>query len=137
MCYAKCAAKAGASDAAGLRTLAGPILVEVMDFGDLFAVGLGAIDHAHRFARQLFRRAVEHDPAGRHADDAVAVGPGGVERVQVGDDGDAVAQIDVLQRIHHHLCVHRIERGDRLVGEDHFRLLHQRTGDCDALLLAA
>ncbi len=39
--------------------------------------------------------------------------------------------------IHHHLGVHRIERGDRLVGEDHLRLLHQRAGNRHALLLAA
>ena len=31
----------------------------------------------------------------------------------------------------------RVERSDRLVGENDFRLLHQRARDGDALLLAA
>jgi hypothetical protein len=83
------------------------------------------------------RAAVEHDAALRHADDAVAIGAGGVERVQVGDDGDAVAQVDVAQRVHDDLGVERVERGDRLVGEDHLGLLHQGAGNGHALLLAA
>ena len=33
---------------------------------------------------QGFRRAVEHDPAGRHTHDAAAVGTGRVQRMQVG-----------------------------------------------------
>ena len=33
--------------------------------------------------------------------------------------------------------VARIERGDRLVGEQDLRLLHERAGDRDALLLPA
>ena len=49
--------------------------------------------------RQLFRRTVEDHRALRHADDAFAVAARGVQRVQVGDDGDAVALVDVLQRV--------------------------------------
>jgi len=48
-----------------------------------------------------------------------------------------VLVVDAAQRVHHHLRVHRVEAGDGLVGEDHLRLLHQRAGDGDALLLAA
>ena len=35
------------------------------------------------------------------------------------------------------LGVARVERGDGLVGEDDLRVLHQRAGDRDALLLSA
>ena len=42
-----------------------------------------------------------------------------------------------LQRVHHDLRVHRVEAGDGFVGEDDLRVLHQRAGDGDALLLAA
>ena len=72
-----------------------------------------------------------------HADDAAAIGAGGVQRVQVAQHGDAVAPVDVAQRIHHQPGIHRIERGDRLIGQQDARLLHQRPRDRDALLLAA
>jgi hypothetical protein len=45
--------------------------------------------------------------------------------------------VDVLERIHDDLRIERIKRGDRLVGEDQLRRLHQRTGDGDTLLLPA
>ena len=86
---------------------------------------------------ELGRRAVEHHAACREADQPVAVFPRQIEAVQVADHGDAEVAVDVLQRVHHHLGVARIERGDRLVGQDDLGLLHQCAGDGDALLLAA
>ena len=83
------------------------------------------------------RRTVEHHLAGGQADQAVAVFAGEIEAVQVADHGDAEVPVDVLQRVHHHLGVARIERGDRLVGQDDLGLLHQGAGDGDPLLLAA
>ena len=56
--------------------------------------------------------------------------------MQVAQDGDAEVPVDALQRVHHHAGVARIERGDRLVGQDDVGLLHQRAGDRHALLLA-
>ena len=41
------------------------------------------------------------------------------------------------KRVHDDARVARIERGDRLVGQDDLGLLHQRARDGDALLLAA
>ena len=81
--------------------------------------------------------AVEHHAARRHADQPVAVFARQVEAVQVADHGDAEVAVDVEQRVHHHLGVARIERGDRLVGQDDLGLLDQRAGDGDPLLLAA
>ena len=75
--------------------------------------------------------------AGRHADQAVAIAARQIERMQVADHGDAEMLVDAQQRIHHDPRVARIERGDRLVGEDDVGLLHQRARDRDALLLAA
>ena len=57
--------------------------------------------------------------------------------MKVADHGDAEIPVDALQRVHHHLGVVRIERGDRLVRQNDVGLLHQRAGDRDALLLAA
>ena len=57
--------------------------------------------------------------------------------MQVGDNSDAVLLVDVFQGVHDDLRVQRIKRGDRLVGEDDLRLLDERAGDGDALLLAA
>ena len=82
-------------------------------------------------------RAVEHDAARGHADQAVAIAPRQIERMQIADHGDAEMLVDAQQRIHHDPGVARVERGDRLVGEDDVRLLHQRARDRDALLLAA
>src|SRR5258705_13805957 len=64
------------------------------------------------------RRAIEHDPARGHADQAVAIAPRQIERMQVADHGDAEMLVDAKQRVHHDLGVAGIERGDRLVGED-------------------
>ncbi len=57
--------------------------------------------------------------------------------MEIADDGDAVVPVDPLQRVHDDAGVARVERRDGLVGEDDARLLHQGTGDGDALLLAA
>ena len=98
---------------------------------------IGAVDLARHFGRQVLGRAVEDDSAGGHADDPLAIGAGSIERVQVGDDGDALLVVDGLQRVHDDLGVARVERGDRFVGEDDAGLLHQRPRDGDALLLSA
>ena len=45
--------------------------------------------------------------------------------------------IDTLQRVHDDAGVARIERGDRFIGQDDVRLLHQGPADGDALLLTA
>ena len=57
--------------------------------------------------------------------------------MEIGQHGDAEVAVHAQQGIHHHLGVARVERGDRLVGEDDARLLDQGAGDGDALLLAA
>ena len=43
--------------------------------------------------------------------------------------------MDAAQGLHHGLCIHRIERGNRLVGEDDLGILHQRAGNRYTLLL--
>ena len=60
-----------------------------------------------------------------------------VERVEVGDDHPPVLGVDALQRVHDDLGVHRVEAGDRFVGQDDLRVLHQRPGDGNALLHTA
>ena len=75
---------------------------------------------------------------GRHADQPVTIGARDFQGVQVAHHGHARnGLIDALQGVHDDARVARIERGDRLVGQDQARTLHQRPGDGDALLLAA
>ena len=100
-------------------------------------VGFEIVEFARDVIGQRGRRAVEHDPARRHADQAVAIAAREIERMQVADHGDAEMLVDAQQRVHHDPGVARIERCDRLVGKNDVGLLHQRARDRDALLLAA
>src|SRR5437868_15121860 len=85
---------------------------------DGFAVSeLGAVDLARYCGRELARRAVENDRALAHADDAVAIVPGGLQQVQVADHRDAILPVDAAQGVHHDGGIALVERGDRLVGE--------------------
>ncbi|MNV17889.1 hypothetical protein D3C71_1086910 [compost metagenome] len=98
---------------------------------------IGSVNLCNGRSRQFGGRSVEDDAALRHADDAFAIIARRIQRMQVGDDGDAFALIDVTQRVHHDLGVQRIERSNRLIGQHHLRRLHQRTCNGDTLLLAA
>ncbi len=81
--------------------------------------------------------AVEHHSSRRHADQPVAIGAREVQRVDIAEHGQAEMPVDALQRIHDDVGVARIQRGDRLVGEQQVGFLHQGAADGDALLLAA
>ena len=74
-------------------------------------------------------------PAVLEAD--LAVGAGG-DRGVVGDQDQGVtALVEVGQERHHDRLVDRVEVPRRLVGEDQRRLVDQRPGDADPLLLAS
>ena len=90
-----------------------------------------------RAGGELRGRAVEHDPPIAHPDHAVAIAARRIQRVQVGDDHAPVFLVDPAQRLHDHLRIHRVERGNRLVGEGDPRVLPQRPGNRHALLLTA
>src|SRR5690625_1692791 len=96
-----------------------------------------AVDLFEGSVSRLFRRAVEHDQAVPHPDDAVRVIAGHVDEMQVDDGGDAVLAGDAFQVVHHGARGRRVQAGYRLVGEHDRRLLGQGAGDTDALLLAA
>ncbi len=51
--------------------------------------------------------------------------------------GDAEFAADLLEVPHHDMARRRVERRDRFVGEDDLGLLRERSGDADALALAA
>ena len=57
--------------------------------------------------------------------------------MQVAQHGNAQVAVDCCQRVHHHLGVARVERGNRLVGQNDFGLLHQGAANGHALLLPA
>ena len=80
--------------------------------------------------------AVKHDAPVAHADHAVTVAAGGVQRVQVGDDHAAIFVMDATQCVHHDLGIHRVKAGDGFIGQNDLRVLHQGAGNRDALLLA-
>ena len=87
--------------------------------------------------RQLARRAVEHDLAGLERDGARAIAHRVFDLMQRDQDGDAVAPVHVGQDVHDAARGIRIERGDRLVGDEELGALHEGAGDGGALLLAA
>src|SRR5690625_1027474 len=96
-----------------------------------------AVDLFEGSVSRLFRRAVEHDQAVPHPDDAVRVIAGHVDEMQVDDGGDAVLAGDAFQVVHHGARGRRVQAGYRLVRQHDRRLLGQGAGDTDALLLAA
>src|SRR4249920_2740951 len=53
------------------------------------------------------------------------------------DDGDAELAVSPSQRCEHLACRRSVQFAGRLIGEDHLRLVRDRHGDRDALLLAA
>ena len=80
---------------------------------------------------------VEHDLAVAEADDAVGPRDGEVDLVQAADDGEPLVGGDLADERHHLVARLGVERGDRLVGEEDARVLHEGAGDRHALLLAA
>ena len=88
-------------------------------------------------AADVARAGVEHDPAVAHADEPVRPAPGEFDLVQAGDDRQPLLLADLEQQRHHGGGRLGVERGDRLVGEQHRRPLHEGPRDRDPLLLAA
>jgi hypothetical protein len=82
------------------------------------------------------RRAVMRYPPVFHGEDAV----GEVENTVImgdNDDGAVFGQSDFAQQVHHPAAGLGIKRGGRLVTDDQPRIVDQRAGDGDALLLPA
>src|SRR5690625_5303466 len=86
---------------------------------------------------RFFRSAAEHEAAVTHADDAVRVIAGHVNEVQVDEGGDAVLPRDAAEVAHYGAGGGRVEAGDGFVGQHHRRLLRERAGNSDPLLLPA
>ena len=85
-------------------------------------------------ARFSFRRVTDDLPVA-HDDDAFAIG-GDVQFVRDHDDGDA-GVVEFLEQPHDFDARAGVEIAGRLVGQHQFRLVHQRAGNGDALLLSA
>ena len=56
--------------------------------------------------------------------------------MQVGNDHAAIFDVDLFQRVHDDLGVHRIEAGNRLIGQNDLGVLHQGARNRHPLLLA-
>ena len=69
-------------------------------------------------------------------DDARAIF-GDLRFVRDQDDGDAAILLQPLEDVHHLDTGPAVQVPGRLVGEQNRRIVQERTGDCDALLLAA
>jgi hypothetical protein len=81
--------------------------------------------------------AVEDDLAGAQTDDPVGEIDGQLHLVQGGDDGEVILGGDLPQQVDDVAGRYRVEGGDRLIGEQHLRVLHECAGDRDPLLLTA
>src|SRR5437588_4856977 len=97
----------------------------------------GPVDAGKMHVIKLVRFSVEDDACIGQADYAIGKVLGKFQLVQRDDGGDAVLLANRAQQIEHCLRSGRIETSDRLVSEDHRRLLCKRTRDTNALLLTA
>jgi hypothetical protein len=100
-------------------------------------VGVGAIEIAQQRRREGGGGAVVDDAALVQGDGAGAVLHGHVHLVQGHEHGAAVLAVDPRQDVHDAARGFGIERGDRLVGQDHAGTLHHGPRDGRTLLLAA
>ena len=82
------------------------------------------------------RPLVGDDQAVAHRHHAIGIG-GDVRRMGHDDDGDAALAIELHQRFHDLMRGARIEIAGRLVRQQQARIVDQRAGDRDALLLPA
>ena len=90
-----------------------------------------------RLLVEVGRRAELLDPAGVHDRDPVRHRHRLFLVVRDVDEGDPDVVLDRLQLELHLLAQLQVERAERLVEQQHARLVHERAGQRDALLLAA
>src|SRR5260221_3337538 len=100
-------------------------------------IELAAIELAQQFLGYRPARPVEDHLAVAQCDDALTVAERIIDLVQRDDDCGAVLAVDAREDLHDPARGFRVERGDRLGGEEDAGALHQRAGDSGALLLAA
>src|SRR5882757_306833 len=92
----------------------------------------------HRLlAAQAEHRGVHHDAAGAQADHPVTPAQRQVHLMQAAQHGELALHADLVDQPHDLRRGFRVQRGHRLVGEQDLRLLHERAGHRDPLLLAA
>ena len=85
----------------------------------------------------VYGRAVGDDPSAVEEQHAVGVLRGEREVVHRGDQRQPGLLAKAVEQVERLLLVPDVERGGRLVEQDDRRLLRERAGDDDALLLAA
>ena len=88
------------------------------------------------FVIKLVACAVKEHMALTQGDNALAVAQGVIHLMQRYHHGNAVVLVNVAQGFHHDAGGFRVQRGDRLIGQNDFCFLHQGAGDGDALLLS-
>ena len=93
-------------------------------------------EHARRLPVDLLGGADLLDPAAAHHGDPVAHRERLVLVVGDEDEGDPDLALDSLEFELHRLAQLEVERRQRLVEQERARHVDQRTGECDALLLA-
>jgi hypothetical protein len=86
---------------------------------------------------QRVRRGINNDATSGEANNPAGEGAGVAHLMEAADHSHALRAYDVPQELQHTSCRDGVQAGDRLVRNDETRLLSERTGDCDPLLLAA
>src|SRR5690625_4488817 len=99
--------------------------------------GLAVVDRVKSGVIQFGRYAVEDDVAVAQAHDAVGVGAGLVDVVDVDDHRQAQPGGDVAQQVHDLFAGARVKRRRRFVRQQDLGILHQGADDADPLPLAA
>src|SRR5215472_14204145 len=100
-------------------------------------LAFGAVEGGEQLRGERGRRPVIGDPAVLERDRARAVAQRVFDLMQRHQHRDLVGAVEVGEDVHHTARRSRIERGDRLVGDDELGALRQGAGDRGALLLAA
>ena len=126
-----------ATDSSSLSWRSCASRVSRLERGQKQLLGLGAVDLVEESRRQRAGWTVIGDLAGLERDRARAIFQSVFDLMQRNEHGQTIIAVHVGEQVHDAAGRGRIERGDRLVRDQQFGPLHQRTRDGRALLLAA
>ena len=100
----------------------------------IFEAGINPVND---LGGQCRRRTIENHRAALQPYDPLGELDRVIDLMQVADHGDVLVLADALEIAEHDPRGFRIEARDRLIRQDHDRLLRERAGDAGALLFAA
>ena len=98
--------------------------VQLSSLRVLFDAVHAAVEMIKSIVIEVLAAAIKEDVPLAQRDNAFAVAQGVIHLMQRDHYGAAVGQLEVALGVHHDARGFRVQRGNWLVGEDHFGLLH-------------